>query len=201
MGILNDAPWEPPADFLEVYARNWPLNQIENGTRLFLFNGSAPASLFTSNGIPDIPPSPEEFEYLHLQYTDYEIGGSAVGEVTYISLSIVTVGLDIKPGNDHNNINPNSKKRIAVAILGSIDFDATQIVDFTTVTFGPGGASPVHDGHVEDVNGDGYMDMVFHFKTLETGIVCGDIEATLTGNTFGGIQFTGTDTVKTVGCK
>jgi hypothetical protein len=46
-----------------------------------------------------------------------------------------------------------------------------------------------------------YMDMVFHFKTQETGIVCGDTEATLMGETFGETQFTGTDAVQTVGCK
>lgn len=83
--------------------------------------------------------------------------------------------------------------------LGSMDFDAMQI-DFSTITFGPGGASPAHDGHVEDVNDDGFVDMVFHFKTQETGIACGDTDATLVGETFGGIQFTGTDTVRTVGC-
>jgi hypothetical protein len=88
----------------------------------------------------------------------------------------------------------------SVAILGSIDLDATQ-VDFSTVTFGRDGASPVHDGHVEDVNVDGFMDLEFHFKTQETGIVCGDTEVTLMGGTFGGMQFTGTDTVKTVECK
>ena len=42
--------------------------------------------------------------------------------------------------------------------------------------------------------------MVFHFKTQETGIVCGNSDATLTGETTGGPGFTGTDTVKTVGC-
>jgi hypothetical protein len=81
-----------------------------------------------------------------------------------------------------------------------MDFDATQ-VDFSTVTFGPASASPAHDGHVEDVNDDGYPDMVFHFKTQGMGIVCGDTEATLMGETFGGIQFTGTDAMKTTGCK
>ena len=39
----------------------------------------------------------------------------------------------------------------------------------------------------------------------ETGIACGDAEATLMGETFFGedppFQFTGTDTVKTVGCE
>ena len=110
------------------------------------------------------------------------------------------VTIDIKPGSDPNAVNPKSKGVIPVAVLGSTDFDATQ-VDFTTVTFGPDGASPVHDGHVEDVNDDGFPDMVFHFKTQETGIVCGDTEATLNGEIFDGTPFTGTDAVKTVGCE
>jgi hypothetical protein len=80
-------------------------------------------------------------------------------------------------------------------------------VDVSTVTFGPDGASPAHDGHVEDVNDDGFMDMMFHFRTQETGIVCGDTQATLNGDTFevtpnfDVISITGTDSVNTVGCK
>ena len=73
-------------------------------------------------------------------------------------------------------------------------------IDFSTVKFGPDGASSAHDGHVEDVNDDGFVDMVFHFKTQETGIACGDTDVTLVGQTFDGTQLTGTDTVKTVGC-
>ena len=111
-----------------------------------------------------------------------------------------TVTIDIKPGSDPNSVNPRSKGVVPVAVLGSTDFDATQI-DYSTVTFGPDGASPAHDGHVEDVNDDGYPDMVFHFKTRDTGIICGDTKATLMGDTFDGLSVTGTDTVKTVGCK
>ena len=108
--------------------------------------------------------------------------------------------IDIKPGSDENAVNPRSKGVIPVAVLSSMDFDATQ-VDFSTVGFGPNAASPVHDGHVEDVNNDGFSDMLFHFNTQDTGIACGDTEATLSGETFGGDAFTGTDSVKTVGCQ
>jgi DNA-binding beta-propeller fold protein YncE len=113
---------------------------------------------------------------------------------------VLTVDIDIKPGSDPNAINPKSKGVIPVAVLGSVDFDATQ-VDFSTVVFGPNGASPVHVGHLKNVNGDGFDDMVFHFKVRETGIACGDTDATLTGETFGGDSITGTDAVKTAGCK
>jgi hypothetical protein len=105
----------------------------------------------------------------------------------------------VKPGNDPNDVNPRSAGVIPVAVLGSVDFDAA-LVDFSTVTFGSGAASPAHDGHVEDVNGDGFVDMVFHFNTQETGIQCGDIEATLTGETFGGQPITVSDAINTVGC-
>ena len=114
--------------------------------------------------------------------------------------AVQKVDIDIKPASDPNGINPRSKGVIPVAVLGSMDFDATQI-DSSTVAFGPGGASAVHDGHVEDVNGDSFDDMVFHFSTQETGIACGDTDATLTGETFGGDSITGIDTVKTAGCK
>ncbi len=117
-----------------------------------------------------------------------------------IAVSPIPATIDIKPGSDPNSINLKSKGVIPVAVLGSKEFYAP-VVDFSTVEFGPGKASPVHDGHVEDVNGDGFDDMVFHFKTQETGIACGDTDATLTGEADAGdIQFTGTDTVKTVGC-
>ena len=45
------------------------------------------------------------------------------------------------------------------------------------------------------------MDMMFHFRTQETGNVCGDTEATLTGELYDGTPIAGTDTVNTVGCK
>ncbi|MDB4308049.1 hypothetical protein N9985_02040 [Gammaproteobacteria bacterium] len=138
---------------------------------------------------------------LHIQTADPCCNGGAIywDDVSLKAL-FVPIAIDIKPGSDPNPVNPKSKGVIPVAVLGSMDFDATQ-VDFSTVEFGPGKASPVHDGHVENVNGDGFEDMVFHFKTQGTGITCGDTEATLSGETFGGDAFTGTDSVKTAGCK
>ncbi len=103
-------------------------------------------------------------------------------------------------GSDPTAINPNSNDVISLAVLGSVNFDATQ-VDFSTAEFGPGKASPIHGGHVEDVNNDDIFDMVFHFNTQDTGIACGDFKATLSGETFSGVALTGTYSVKTAGCK
>ena len=73
--------------------------------------------------------------------------------------------------------------------------------DSTTVVFEPGGASPVHNGHFENVNGDDFVDLVLHFKTQETGVACGVTDATLTGEIFEDDSITGIDAVKTAECK
>jgi hypothetical protein len=107
--------------------------------------------------------------------------------------------IDIKPESDDNSINPRSNGVIPVAVLGSIDFDATQI-RVSTVIFGPDAATPEHNGHVEDVNNDGFMDMLFHFTTRESGIQCGDTEAFLRGEIFDGQSFGNLDSITTIGC-
>jgi hypothetical protein len=54
---------------------------------------------------------------------------------------------------------------------------------------------------MEDVDGDGDNDMILHFNTQYTGIVCGNTSASLTGSTFGGQAFRGSDSIRTVGCR
>jgi len=114
------------------------------------------------------------------------------------------VDIDIKPGSYPNSINVKSNGVVPVAILGSETFDVND-VDVTTLRFGPAGAMPAHDltgagayiDHLQDVNYDGWMDLVAHFRQKETGLMKGDTEATLTGATWGGFPFQGTDSVNT----
>ncbi len=110
------------------------------------------------------------------------------------------VDIDIKPGSDPNGVNPRSRGKIPVAILTTPTFDALD-VDPVTVAFGPNGAAIAHlQGHVSDVDGDGDLDLLLHFRIGETGIACGDSSADLTGQTFGGQLIIGSDAIKTSGC-
>lgn len=112
------------------------------------------------------------------------------------------VDIDIKPGSDPNSINTKSMGVVPVAILGSANFDVTT-VDVTTLAFGPDGASPVHDlsdpdtydEHIQDVNDDGFLDLVSHYNQKETEIACDNTEATLFGTLFDGTSFEAADSV------
>lgn len=102
----------------------------------------------------------------------------------------------VRPTGDPSPINLASRGSVPVAVLSSEGFDAGTI-DPGTVRFGPGEAAPRQErGHVEDVNGDGLDDMVFHFLTQEAGFSCDDTEATLTGETVEGKAFSGTAQVR-----
>jgi hypothetical protein len=98
-------------------------------------------------------------------------------------------------------INPRSKGVVSLVIFSTPDFDATR-VDPLSVRFGRGKATEVHKrGHLSDVDGDGYTDIVLHFSTPATGIACGDTKASFTGKTFAREAIRGADSIATAGCK
>jgi hypothetical protein len=81
--------------------------------------------------------------------------------------------IDIKSGSFPNSINPKSNGVIPVAILTTNPFDATT-VDPLSIKFGPQRATEAHGrGHNEDVDGDGDVDLVLHFRTQEIGLQSG----------------------------
>jgi len=102
--------------------------------------------------------------------------------------------IDIKPGSCPNSINFKSKGVVPVALLTDDGFDAAT-VDPVTVSFA--GASPLRWA-TEDVDGDGDVDLLFHFETQELNLDENSTEATFTGYTLAGEFIWGKDAVKVV---
>ncbi len=123
-------------------------------------------------------------------------------------LFYLIVQIDIKPGCDKNPINLNSKGVIPVAILGNETFDVTEI-DTSTLRFGPLETMPAHEltyafnfeKHLEDINADGYIDLITHFRIQKTGISCADTSAKLYGETEEGVLFEGSDLIDIKHCR
>jgi uncharacterized delta-60 repeat protein len=118
--------------------------------------------------------------------------------------TVVQIVLDVRPGSDVNAVNVDSPGLIPVAIVTTDSFDATT-VDPASVCFGDAEDPAQRDcteahgrGHVEDVNGDGKLDLLLHFEVLETGIDRGDETACVTAKTFAGASVEGCDSVRTL---
>ena len=61
-----------------------------------------------------------------------------------------------------------------------------------------GAAAHKKGGHSQDVNGDGWTDLVSQYRTQETGITPGDETACVGGDLFDRTPFKGCDDVRTV---
>ena len=127
-------------------------------------------------------------------------GGGSDGFVAKIQF-VTPVSIDIKPGSFPNSINLASNGVVPVAILGSATFDASPI-DPLTVTMADakvklkGKGTPI--ASLEDVNSDGFLDMVVHVSTSTLVLNANDTEAIVEGATVGGDIFRGKDLVRIV---
>jgi hypothetical protein len=109
-------------------------------------------------------------------------------------MTAIMVTIDIKPGSDPNSINLGNRGLIPVAVLTTDDFDATT-VDPGTILFAA--AAPVQWAN-EDVDLDGDVDLILHFRTQHLDLEESSTEATLTGQTYDGQTIRGTDAVNVV---
>ncbi len=76
-------------------------------------------------------------------------------------------------------------------------------MDVTSLRFCPSLAEPIHDlsnpiaytSHLQDVNGDGYIDLLSHYLTMQTGLEIGDTSGCLEGFLNDGTPIKGCDSV------
>jgi probable HAF family extracellular repeat protein len=122
--------------------------------------------------------------------------------------AVTTVEIDVDPFSTANEVRPTSDNLIAVAVLSTnvtdgdaLDFDATQ-VNPSSLKFGLGEAANIAAPWPMDVggDGDGDTDVLFGFSTQETGVLCGDTEISLAGETYAGELIKATDTISTTDC-
>lgn len=110
----------------------------------------------------------------------------------------IDIEIDIKPGSDPNCFNNDGKGVIPVAILGSATFDVTQI-DPTTITLDSQTIKSKGNGDVqasiEDVNNDGFDDLVVKIIDSDGTYTEGTGTATLTGELFDGTPIEGSDSI------
>jgi hypothetical protein len=119
--------------------------------------------------------------------------------------------MDIMPGSDTNPINLTSRGLLPVAVLSTETFNAAWL-DPASVTLGndDGDDTSVamrRNGtlfaSMEDVDGDGLLDLVLHFE-VPALVANGDLDSTTTqlvlnGSTVDGIPVRSSDTVQIVG--
>jgi hypothetical protein len=121
------------------------------------------------------------------------------GDILTIELDAgLEVEIDIKPGSDPNCININGHGVIPVAILGSDVLDVS-MVDQSTLSFGGlevrlrGNRGPLCG--LDDVNQDGYYDLVCHFEDNTSNWSPGVGEATLSGELLDDTPLEGTGSI------
>jgi len=134
--------------------------------------------------------------------------GARQGDYTLVisgaSPSVKNIAILIKPGSHYTApINPRSRGKIPVAILGGPDFN-TSSIDTRTLTFGSTGdeaSLSKCNPQLVDLNNDGRLDMLCHFNNQDAQFKLSDIEATLHGRTLDGTQFEGTGAMKVIPVK
>lgn len=202
-GVTDQGQVPPPA---------FPIHPGSSMTGFSFTSPKPPGPVkFVVHGESPIPPQASESDAeqfstvcgLKGSFMDRGVSGTTLGPVNFI-----TVGISIKPpAAPPVPMNPGDRGNIPVAILGSATFDAST-VDVSSLRLGPGDAAVFSPGNsggskatLEDVNGDGFPDLVVHFPSQQIQVQCGTTSLLLTGKTTSGTPIRGTEAIQAVSCQ
>lgn len=141
----------------------------------------------------------DEVEFFDRALTKAEIASiAAAGSAGKVR----TIEIDVKPGGEPNPINLGSQGSVPAAILTTSTFDAATL-DVESLTFAGAPVKTKKNGTpqaaLEDVDGDGDLDLVAHFATQAmTELSSSSTEAVFTGETADGRCVAGSDDVEIV---
>jgi hypothetical protein len=121
---------------------------------------------------------------------DFDPVDNEMGVFVPLVMAPLSVEIDIKPGSKKNPINLKSNGVVPVAVLTTDTFDAIS-VDPKSVNFAKGELAHKRAGHLEDVDRDGDVDLVLHFKTKSLEIDPKDGKACLWARTWDGTVIEG----------
>ena len=109
------------------------------------------------------------------------------------------VEIDVLPGEASKFIDGTARSTVPVAILSSVDFDATTVKPLSVRLAGApitkGRDAQLSRGVFSDVNGDGRIDLIVYVSVYSLHLAAGTSDALLTAVTFDGKSVSGTQQV------
>jgi hypothetical protein len=132
-----------------------------------------------------------------LVYLAHGGGGLRIIDLGSEYAQTIEVDLDIQPGSESNSVRLEGRVLLPVAILGSESFDVAD-VDVTSLMFGPAGAAPAHavGDHLGDVDADGLVDLVSHYRIEGAGFSADDARACVIVSAPDNMPLEGCDTIR-----
>lgn len=122
-----------------------------------------------------------------------------------LAVGEISIAIDVRPNTAVNPIVLHSGGVVPVALLAEPGFDPST-VDPASLAFGPPAgpfAMTLHDlstdcaldDHLQDVDGDGDVDLVTHYAVGDLGFTTESVEGCVVGNLQAGSAFLGCDDV------
>ena len=205
IGVLNDYEAGSP-NYLDVMVINAGATSfsgdLDEGMQFLVqhSNSPTPPDLLTSQDLP-------------ISALDLSLANGATfvlttpdlyftGHIETSTTALISVVIDIKPYSEANSINIGSAGVIPVAILGAVDFDVANVDPASVSLAGASvklvGKSDKYLCHQDDVNLDGFIDLICQIYTAQFFIEAGETTAILEAVTFDGTKLRGEDVIRIV---